>query len=371
MGKIVGILSMQRVLNYGSFLQAYALKQILLQNGAKEVHFIDIEEGRHLMEYRPKPLSLSERIKRQFRLISCGDFFNNLRDKKFMVRLCKSIEDCFPLLEGVQHDLPAQFDLVVIGSDEVFNCCQASAWGYTLQLYGEIGNAKEVISYAGSFGHTTYEQLVGFGIDKEIGKTMQRKLAAISVRDQNSYDIVKKLTGLEPQLHLDPVLIYGYAQEISRQKTFSKNKYLLVYSYQGRIHDKKEIAAIKAFAKQKRLKLYSIYTRYGWCDKAIIPDTPFEVLGWFKNAEYVVTDTFHGTIFSLITGTDFCTIIRSTNTQKLTSLLEYFGLKNRAVLNWSNDELGTILTSEIDWKQFNERLDEEKAKSNAYICNFL
>ena len=44
MGKIVGILSMQRVLNYGSFLQAYALKQLLLKNGADEVCFIDIEK---------------------------------------------------------------------------------------------------------------------------------------------------------------------------------------------------------------------------------------------------------------------------------------------------------------------------------------
>ena len=51
MGKVVGILSMQRVLNYGSFLQAYALKQLLLQNGADEVYFIDIEKGRSLPGY--------------------------------------------------------------------------------------------------------------------------------------------------------------------------------------------------------------------------------------------------------------------------------------------------------------------------------
>lgn len=44
----MGILSMQRVLNYGSFLQAYALKQLLLQNGADDVYFIDIEKGRSL-----------------------------------------------------------------------------------------------------------------------------------------------------------------------------------------------------------------------------------------------------------------------------------------------------------------------------------
>ena len=45
----MGILSMQRVLNYGSFLQAYALKQLLLQNGADDVYFIDIEKGRYFV----------------------------------------------------------------------------------------------------------------------------------------------------------------------------------------------------------------------------------------------------------------------------------------------------------------------------------
>ena len=347
MGKIVGILSMQRVINYGSFLQAYALKQLLLQNGAKEVYFIDIEKGRPLLEYRSKPLSLSQRIIRQVKLIFQGTFLSNLRDKKFMLLLCKSIEDCYPLLED-NRNLPSQFDLVVIGSDEVFNCCQASSWG----------------------GHTTYEQLISYGIDKEIGATM-KTLKAISVRDENSSEIVEKLMGIKPRLDLDPVLIYGFSKEIMQTENVADSKYMVVYSYFKRFNDRNEIAAIRAFAKKKQLKLYSIYCRYDWCDKAIIPNTPFEVLNWFNQAEYVATDTFHGTIFSMISQTNFCTFIRKSNKQKLTSLLEGFSLRNRAVSANMCEEFEEIMTSSIDWNAFQNKLASERERVNRYLKEFL
>ena len=330
MGKIVGILSMQRVINYGSFLQAYALKQLLLQNGADEVYFIDIEKGRELpgFEYS-KSQSKWHKLKRLLQIIFTGLLFQKIRDRKFTKRLKKSIEDCFPILE-LDKPAPKEFDLVVIGSDEVFNCCQRAPWGYTLQLYGKVLNAKKVVSYAGSFGHTRYEQLVQLGIDKEIGETM-KTMAAISVRDQNSYDIVEKLTGIKAEMHLDPVLIYGYEKEIAERKVNYPEKYMVVYSYQGRINDKKEIKEITSFAKEHKLKLISIFCRYDWCDEAIIPETPFDVLGWFRGAEYVVTDTFHGTIFSIITGRRFVTLVRKDNGEKITPLLQQFELQERCV----------------------------------------
>ena len=331
MGKKVGILSMQRVINYGSFLQAYALKQLLLQNGADEVYFIDIEKGRELpgFEYS-KNQSKWHKLKRLLQIIFTGLLFQKIRDRKFTKRLKKSIEDCFPILE-LDKPAPKEFDLVVIGSDEVFNCCQPAPWGYTLQLYGRVLNAKKVISYAGSFGHTRYEQLVQLGIDKEIGETM-KTMAAISVRDQNSYDIVEKLTGIKAEMHLDPVLIYGYEKEIAERKVSYPGKYMVIYSYQGRINDKMEIKEITSFAKEHKLKLISIFCRYDWCDEAIIPETPFDVLGWFKGAEYVVTDTFHGTIFSIITGRRFVTLVREGNAEKIISLLSCLGLENRSVI---------------------------------------
>lgn len=365
MGKIVGILSMQRVINYGSFLQAYALKQLLLQNGADEVYFIDIEKGRELpgFEYS-KNQSKWHKLKRLLQIIFTGLLFQKIRDRKFTKRLKKSIEDCFPILE-LDKPAPKEFDLVVIGSDEVFNCCQPAPWGYTLQLYGRVLNAKKVVSYAGSFGHTRYEQLVQLGIDKEIGETM-KTMAAISVRDQNSYDIVEKLTGIKAEMYLDPVLIYGYEKEIAERKVSYPEKYMVVYSYQGRIKDKKEIKEITSFAKEHKLKLISIFCRYDWCDEAIIPETPFDVLGWFKGAEYVVTDTFHGTIFSIITRRRFVTLVRKDNGEKITPLLQQFELEERCV----GDEkklLSTKLKYYIDWNDVNKVLEKNRNYGLVYL----
>lgn len=360
---------MQRVINYGSFLQAYALKQLLLQNGADEVYFIDIEKGRELpgFEYS-KNQSKWHKLKRLLQIIFTGLLFQKIRDRKFTKRLKKSIEDCFPILE-LDKPAPKEFDLVVIGSDEVFNCCQPAPWGYTLQLYGRVLNAKKVISYAGSFGHTRYEQLVQLGIDKEIGETM-KTMAAISVRDQNSYDIVEKLTGIKVEIHLDPVLIYGYEKEIAERKVSYPEKYMVVYSYQGRINDKKEIKEIVSFAREQKLKLISIFCRYDWCDEAIIPETPFDVLGWFKGAEYVVTDTFHGTIFSIITGRKFVTLVRKTgritNGEKISSLLRLLGLEKRCVEE-DKKMLRSKLIDDIDWQDVDNALAECRKQSHMYL----
>lgn len=364
MSKTVGILSMQRVINYGSFLQAYALKQLLLKNGVDEVYFIDIKSGRQLsgFETRRDVLKL---VKNTLRIILSGGLFSKLKDKRFYSKLRENSERDISLLK-LDRTPPKMLDVVMIGSDEVFNCCQRTTWGYTLQLYGDIQDAYKVISYAGSFGHTTYEQLLKFDIDKEIGRQL-KTLSAISVRDQNSYDIVNKVTGIKPEIHLDPVLVYGYQEELKGRTIHYPKRYMIVYSYQGRIADKKEIQEIMLFAKSNNLKLLSLYCRYDWCDEDIIPDSPFDVLAWFKGAEYVVTDTFHGTIFAVITRRRFCTLVRENNGEKINYLLEQLSLKERIVVKESISQLNSILISNINYIVVEELLQQERYKALEYI----
>lgn len=366
MGKVVGILSMQKVLNYGSYLQAYALKQLLLKNGASSVYFIDIEEGRPLPGFHDSD-SVSSSFKNKVKnAIKAGNLISKIKDFIFIRRVYKKIISSYPQL-GIYDKCGRTYDLAVIGSDEVFNCCQTSTWGYTSQLYGCIPQAQEVISYAGSFGHTTLEQLKEHELVDEIGKTMLT-MKAISVRDQNSYEIVEKITGTQPLLHVDPVLAYGYIDEISQISEDNIDEYLLVYSYHTRIKDKDEINNIIKYARSKRLKIYSIYCRYDWCDKAIVPETPIEVLTYFKKAKYVVTDTFHGTIFSIITKSNFCTILRNNNRQKLVSLLEHFNLENRFMNSGAFDK---IFSNNINYQQVDHILQEDRIRTTEYLKKYL
>lgn len=350
---------MQRVLNYGSFLQAYALKQLLLRNGADDVHFIDIEKGRILSGY--EPASWLRRALKGIRFLCTGKLNTWIKDQIYWSHVTRNIALSYPLLESEKRK-PSHFDLVVIGSDEVFNCCQPSSWGYTLQLYGSIPNADRVISYAGSFGHTTFEQLQEQNICSEIADTM-KGLYSISVRDLNSFHIVKTLTGITPEIHLDPVLIYGYAQEIENFSCPQEGPYVLLYTYPSRVKQRGEIDQIKRFARSKGLKLISLFCRYDWCDKSIIANDPFEVLAWFKGAKYVITDTFHGVVFSVITKSNFCVFVRNTNRQKITSLLSVLKLDERAC----SVDISLVLNKEIDYNNIDDILDRHRVSSMRYL----
>ncbi len=359
MTKLVGILSMQRVYNYGSFLQAYALKQLLLNNGAEKVFFIDIEPGRQLKAY--KSSGFFHKLHKVINHFIKGTFFARIRYGKFVKKINESISKSQSILElGAQ--IPNHLDLVVIGSDEVFNFCQSSSWGFSPQLFGRVSQSDYVISYAGSFGSTTLQKIDEFNLRQEIGNAMS-SMESISVRDDNSEDIVRELTH-HPRLtqHLDPVLAYDYSKIIAEHKISVDFPYMIIYSYDGRIKDRNEVDQIVLFAKEHNLKIIGILCNYSWCDQIIIPETPFDVLGWFNQAKYVVTDTFHGTIFSVITKTQFCTFIRKGNKQKLTSLLSKLKLSDRASFI-----VKETLEKQIDFTEPFEILETERQRTNSYI----
>ena len=146
----VGILSMQRVINYGSFLQAYALRKTVESLG-HEVYFVDIKKGRQLdlpgkekaPTHKAKLFELPKRVEHVLYL--------KKRRKLFYDRLFEEYGINAPKDES-------ELDFLVVGSDEVFNCLQSSPWGLSLQLMGDT--AVPAISYAASCGYTTLEGLM-------------------------------------------------------------------------------------------------------------------------------------------------------------------------------------------------------------------
>ena len=128
--------------------------------------------------------------------------------------------------------------------------------------------------------------------------------------------------------------------------------------------DKKETEAIRAFARKHGKKLVSIGFYFPWCDETVIPD-PFEVLGYIRQADYVVTDTFHGSVMSLKFNRPFAAIVRSSNRQKMTSLLSQFRLDNRIVGNMEKLEDKLLMSSDYDF--VNMELQKERIRSLDYL----
>lgn len=352
---------MQHVRNYGSFLQAYALKTTLESFG-HQCEFVDIEQGNPLpgLERNLKYL-VGMAFKRYFNWNAIVSSLGRMKYQKLYYE--RFDKEYLPEL-GIHKHTFNEYDLVVIGSDEVFNFNQHTTYGFTTQLYGDVKNAKKVLSYAGSFGTTTIDVVDKFGVRDVIAKAMGR-MAAISVRDDNSLNVVKNLLGKEPSYNIDPVLMFDYQKYAKEPK---EKDYIVVYSYPNRIKGKEEINAIKRFAKEKGKKLISICFYFPWCDETVIPH-PFEVLGYMKNADYVITDTFHGCVMSIKFNKQFVALVRDSNRQKMTSLLDQFGLGERMCEEFK--DLPNRVDKAIDYNTVNEQIAKEAEKSIKYLQSCL
>lgn len=370
----VGIMSMQRVKNYGSFLQAYGLKKNIESLG-HEVVFVDYKVEPALNKgdgsTAKKDTKLVELAKKCFYKAKSftpeGKKVGNMY-KKHREFIDKFEEWNFPVL-GIDSTMHYRtpLDVLVIGSDEVFNCLQVNPnVGYSRELFGKDNNAKKLITYAASFGNTTTQRLKQYGIDKEVGALL-KDFDAISVRDTNSGKVVKDLTGKEPIYNLDPVLISDYSDEMV--KNVPIHDYIIIYGYPGRITEA-ESKIIRDFANKRNKKLICIQGIQEFCDE-YVNGNPFEILAYFRNADCIITDTFHGSIFSIINHRPFVSRIRKTvgesygNEEKMTDLLKRLGLEDRILTDISR--LEALMNTPIDYERVDAVRKNEREKSLAYL----
>lgn len=346
---------MQKIHNYGSFLQALSLKMQLEARG-HDVYFIDILPGKQIV--KPEAPSRGSYLSKLDRY-----FFKRIENYFLFKKMAKiHIRDYETYLQTAKV-LPdgESFDLAVIGSDEVFNATAPSPWGFSSQLFGDVKNAKRVVTYAASCGHTTAQRAKELGIEGELKEAMEN-LACISVRDENTSEFVKTILGKTPELNVDPVLISSFDPYIPVLK--KRKPYLLVYAYANRINDPREIAAIKAYAKQNRLEVLCVGMQQRWC-KHNISASAFELLAYVKNAECVVTDTFHGTVFSLKYNKKFVSLIRDSNRNKLGGLLTQLGAISRSVTDLGCFE--NVMDAPIDYDAIQAMIKNEQQKAYDYL----
>ena len=356
--KKVGIMTMHRVINYGSFLQAYGLKKMISSLGYS-VEFIDYKYEKSLI-ISSKGQSIISKIFRHLNILEYLKY--KLHTKKFSEAYHDYLRDIGVAEMNYNHDI----DALVIGSDEVFNCIQPYPVGYSRNLFGYEYEDRDVISYGASFGFTTLELLKKYGIGKEVA-CLLTKFKSLSVRDHNSYEIVKRLTHVKTEFHLDPVLVSDFSDELLQHEFRQIQDFIVIYVYPNRL-SKQEKKYIKSFAKKNKKKIVSLGFYQSIADYNLIIN-PFEVLSCIKKADFVITDTFHGTVFSIKMNTKFCVMIRESNKNKLESLLEFLNHPDRAVNQLS--DIDRLYNSEINFERSNEILKRETKKSICYLKSNL
>lgn len=361
----IGILTHYQVINHGALLQLHALRSVL-ENMGHEVYPLTYNKN---YDFRSKDLGPSPHGKSLLQKVPVyisylkkhGLAASGFRYKKENI-LKKYRQGAFSfknLYAGMDT-----LDAVCIGSDEVFSL----EAGVNIMMYSHTVTTPKIIAYAPSFGQTDIERIKEYGCE-ELIKSGLGRFTSLSVRDNASFNTVKTLTGKEPPIVCDPVLLYDFKKEFSRTKTsFNGQKYLLIYSYDTHMNCEEEIAPIKAYAKKHGLKTVSAGFYHKWCDYCLNID-PMEILALWQGAQAVVTDTFHGTILSVITNKPFAAFVRGMNTNKMTSLLESAAVSHLKLNSFNN--LEQILSQKTDWKTVNQAVLAKRQEGIDYLKKAL
>ena len=365
------ILSMQRVMNYGSLLQAYSLRKILQELG-HSVRFIDIESNESERALLTETVGFRESVSIARRNILYRIFNqdNNIlyipgkiiHKKKAQKKLFQFADEVLKL-NASDNDL--HYDCCVIGSDEVFNCMQNASWGFTSQLFGNVPQADKVITYAASCGFTKAEDVPDKMMD--VIRRSLGNVSALSVRDDNTRRFVENCGRDDSCLNLDPVLVGDFSKEIAdNQKVMARlpKRYCVVYAYADRINSKDEISAILELCKKENMVPVSIGGSQKWVHRHL-DLSPFEVLTVFSHAAFVVTDTFHGTIFSSRYSKRFGILVRGSNRNKLGDLIGRLGIGNHEITDV--DRIHDVYECVHDKTEFNRFIASERRKSISYL----
>ena len=362
-----GIITHYDVHNHGAHLQMYALVQVLesLNYDAKALKFrknYDFMGGekvgaKYSVSIKSLPIYFEYLLKN-----GVARTIYNYKKRKILSDFRTEHE-----LVGEFYSEAKDLDVVVIGSDEIFSIeAGPNPWYYGIGI-----PCQKQISYAASFGPTTLEVIQKHNVGALIEAGVKH-LSDVSVRDKNSHDIVEYFTKREASIVCDPVLLYGFQEEQKDElllefKNKNSEKYCIVYSYDYNMCDDETVEAIRQYARKRNLKIYSVAYYHKWCDKNI-QVAPLEIFKWFANAEIVFTDTFHGSVISLTTGTQFVAKIKG-NANKLSFLLEQYGVAERKVDTFMNIE--KVVETPIDYERVNRTIENIRIQSKMFLENAL
>lgn len=355
----IGILTHYNVHNHGALLQLYALKSVLEKenNNVRALTFkknFDFMESGIDKKYDISVKSLFWYLSYICKIGLKRTIFNSR--KKFILDKFKR-----PLI-GEYYSRAENLDAVFIGSDEVFSI----EAGINPFFFGIGVPCSNIYTYAACCGPTDLQMIKQKHMEQLI-KAGLEDIKKISVRDKNTFDIVSSLTDKNIDVVCDPVILYGYADEIEKAERKIKDDYLLIYAYDNNMNAPEETEKIITFARKNNLKVISVGFYHKWCDKCV-DGSPIDMLGYFKYAKYVVTDTFHGSVMSLITNANFTAKIRG-NKNKLYDLLTRFNLSERIVEKF--DMIEKILNTEIDYERVNNIILSIRKTSIEYLKDCL
>lgn len=324
--KKIGIITHHNSFNYGASLQAFATVKFFQANGCDP----------YIIDYRPEYIQGYESFGKTFRTYRSHNksliysllltLIKTPSYKRLKKRFDGFTKERMPLtkeylsIDELRKEIP-DVDVFCTGSDQVWNNYYTGCFddAYFLQF---VPKGYPCLSLASSFGKSNFDEN-----DMRCLKEKLTKYGKITVREIEGTQIVQKL-GLEVSLMLDPTLLVDEVVWKSLCRKLNNGRYVLVYQLHG---DSATLKRARRFAGQKKLKVISIITMYHQmrlgCKNVVIPSIE-EFLSLFYNAEYVFTDSFHGTVFSHIFEKKVAVTLPKKFSNRITTLLKELGTED-------------------------------------------
>lgn len=349
--------------NFGAMLQAYALIAYLRSLG-HDVRAIDYRAPYspiRKINFKWVPPELNLLVVKQ--LYCIYKYRRNKLEQKRRDAFEVFFNKYIPVTDIKYHSIeeiranPPSADLYIAGSDQIWNTLFPN--GTDAAFYLDFGGNTRRISYAASIA---VERIDG---DKEpFVKNHLRRFDAISVREQSGQKLLDSY-GFESCVVVDPVFFLDKNQwcEFCSDELF-QYKYILVYDFEPKGRRIARLA--KRVARLMKCKIYSVGPfSHQYADKSFVDVGPEVFLSMVNNAQCVISNSFHGTAFSIIFGKNFFVVDREDGLNvRMHDLLGKYGLTNRLADCDINDEM---LLKSIDYSRIENLLRQDIDNSKLFL----
>lgn len=344
----IGILTFHEVFNPGAFWQAYASCQLVRKLGHEPI-IINYTHPAH--RFRP-----FKRLFTRSALRYPRNWLDNCRKNAVYEH---SRRELLPLSRRIvsHEDLFAEyFDAVLIGADIVWDF-RDQRLGRDSVYFGGGLNTSRLISWAASMGSCRSDgDIPQFVIEGFL------KFKALSVRDESTKSFVRRISGRDAVILPDP----AFSLDIQEAPlgTAPQKPYIAVYTSPALVSPL-FIKQARAFADSKKLPLQAVGYRTRWADSNFINAAPEDWLATLQQAEYVITNTFHGTVFSILFGKQFLTEYNPAMISKTKGMMEMLGLESRVFD--SGNSIKNILSTGWNRAAVRGRISELAAEASLFL----
>lgn len=369
----IGILTQPLQNNYGGILQAYALKEVLHSLG-HEVIIIN-RQSKKISTFRKygsvvKSILIGRTISPTFLLNESFKEEISRETRRFREKYIPNLTHLITDNQGMQDLNNMGFDAYVVGSDQ----CWRPRYSPNIRNYfldfAINDNRVKRIAYAASFGVSHWEFT---DEDTDVCSELLKKFNAISVREDSAIDLIKNKLGRDDAVHvLDPTMLLSkehYNDLVESEKSPVSPGNLNVYVLDKTPEKEKLVRQIEAKLQLKAFEVLPVKRlNEQKVTKVNIEDFvypyPAAWIRGFQDAKFVVTDSFHGTVFSILHNVPFIVIGNiERGLSRFQSLLKMFGLEDRLITDVDSVNIDNFANKNIDWSRVNKILNNESEKS--------